>query len=359
MGNEIISSVDTANVLVELPAQNLLESLMQKNATIAVAEGCTGGRILNSITIPGSTNVFRIGTIAYSRKSKELLGVESNVIEKYGEYSPEVAIEMAKAVRRLRNDTLGIATTGELKADGTVSTIYFASASINGSFHCAPIDIGEKFRDKIKSIASSESLIMSFNDIQENRKKINDSITPKTIIVGTRNKDENHAHQLLTVLKKEGLSISTAESCTGGALGDMITDIPGSSHYFDSSWVLYDENSKALFGVPLSTMTYGQVYSAQVAEEMAKALYRKTKTDIVISTTGTMDNWDTRPYHLNTPPGVVYYSIGIYGRFFTRKIQLIPKKRSFMKNELVKIIFEDLIFLAQLKNEIFRSPESA
>lgn len=345
MRNERIIDIDSLNPISDAFAQNLLKELTRRKATVAIAEGCTGGRLINKITIPGATKVFRIGTIAYSRKAKLRLGVDEDLMEKYGEYSPEVAVEMAREVRRLRNDSIGIATVGEIKGQNTSSLVRCAIALENGDVNCISFTVNSGTRSEVKSVVSNESLITSLHFTQGHLEKINGNAQSTALIFEDKDDFLKQSITLSRLLNRGKLSISTIESCTGGALGDAMTDIPGSSRYFDSSWVVYDENSKVLLGVPLSTMAFGQVYSPQVSEEMAKALQRKTKTDIVISTTGTMDNWDTRPYHLDSPPGTVYYSIGIYGKLYTNKIHLIPQNRKIMKKQLVNIIFDDLIFL--------------
>ncbi len=351
MRNEKVVSIDKLNPLSDIFAQSLLKELTQRKATIAIAEGCTGGRLLNSITIPGATKVFRIGTIAYSREAKERLGVDENIIDRHGEYSPEVVIEMAKAVRRLRNDSIGIATVGKLE-NNSLSTVYAASVLVNGEVDCISLVVGADTRSKVKSIASNESLITSLYRIRGTQEKI-DYHSQSTVIVFEENDDILKQNIMLSdLLRTEELTISTIESCTGGAIGDAITDIPGSSSYFDSSWIVYDENSKVMLGVPLSAMAFGQVYSLQVSEEMAKALQRKTKTDIVISTTGTMDNWDTRPFHLDSSPGTIYYSIGIFNEVYTKKVRLKPQDRKIMKRELIKAIFDDLILLIEKRRAI-------
>jgi nicotinamide-nucleotide amidase len=88
--------------------------LRENGKTIAVAESCTGGLIAHRITeIPGSSNYFLRGVVAYSNQAKEeLLGVPSAILKKYGAVSREVAEHMARGVREQSGAALGVATTG-------------------------------------------------------------------------------------------------------------------------------------------------------------------------------------------------------------------------------------------------------
>jgi len=88
--------------------------LVAKDATIAVAESCTGGLISHRITeIAGSSRYFLRGVVAYGNQAKEeLLGVSSALLEKYGPVSKETAEEMARGVRASSGTSIGIATTG-------------------------------------------------------------------------------------------------------------------------------------------------------------------------------------------------------------------------------------------------------
>jgi len=89
------------------------------------------------------------------------------------------------------------------------------------------------------------------------------------------------------LLKKQGLSLAVAESCTGGMLGEMITSISGSSDYFKGGIISYDgEIKEKLLGVPRNIMMeYGQV-SEQVARSMAVNVREKCFSDIGIGITG-------------------------------------------------------------------------
>ncbi len=88
--------------------------LRERNATLAVAESCTGGLVASRLTdIPGSSDYFERGLVPYSLAAKErLLGVPRDLLERYGAVSLEVACAMAAGVRRVSGTTLGLATTG-------------------------------------------------------------------------------------------------------------------------------------------------------------------------------------------------------------------------------------------------------
>ena len=88
--------------------------LREQGASIAVAESCTGGLIAHRITeIPGSSDYFLQGIVAYSNQAKEqLLGVLHSTLERCGPVSKETAQQMAQGVREQGKTMLGLATTG-------------------------------------------------------------------------------------------------------------------------------------------------------------------------------------------------------------------------------------------------------
>ena len=74
-------------------------------------ESCTGGAIANAITNnPGSSDVFKLGLVAYSNEAKIKFGVDEEIIKKYGVYSKEVAEEMAKKIE----GDVGVGVSGQL-----------------------------------------------------------------------------------------------------------------------------------------------------------------------------------------------------------------------------------------------------
>jgi len=89
------------------------------------------------------------------------------------------------------------------------------------------------------------------------------------------------------VLKEKGLMIATAESCTGGGIAQAITEIPGSSAWFDRGFVTYSNLSKVqMLQVKQSTLDQYGAVSAETAEEMVEGILSNSDVDIAISVTG-------------------------------------------------------------------------
>ncbi len=89
------------------------------------------------------------------------------------------------------------------------------------------------------------------------------------------------------ILTEKGLTIAVAESCTGGHIADRLTNVPGSSAYFERGFVAYSNASKsAELGVSESLIKKHGAVSREVAEAMAAAARTVAKTAIGLSTTG-------------------------------------------------------------------------
>ncbi|QQS42337.1 MAG: competence/damage-inducible protein A [Acidobacteriota bacterium] len=88
--------------------------LLQKGATLAVAESCTGGLVGERITeVPGSSDYFLEGFITYSNEAKtRQIGVPAELIEEHGAVSQEVAEAMAKGARETAGTDYAVSTTG-------------------------------------------------------------------------------------------------------------------------------------------------------------------------------------------------------------------------------------------------------
>jgi nicotinamide-nucleotide amidase len=119
--------------------------------------------------------------------------------------------------------------------------------------------------------------------------------------------DDNLEGVVAKLLWDQKLTIATAESCTGGLIGDRLTSIAGSSAYFERGIISYSNQAKMdLLKVKKSTLEeYGAV-SSQTAKEMAKGVRNLSKTDIGLSTTGIAGPGGES---LEKPVGLVYMAI--------------------------------------------------
>ncbi|ADV44241.1 CinA family protein [Bacteroides helcogenes] len=89
------------------------------------------------------------------------------------------------------------------------------------------------------------------------------------------------------LLKAKNLSLSTAESCTGGGIAALITSIPGSSEYFNGGIVAYSNEVKmSLLHVSVETLEKHGAVSRETVIEMAKGAMKTLKTDCAIATSG-------------------------------------------------------------------------
>ena len=89
------------------------------------------------------------------------------------------------------------------------------------------------------------------------------------------------------LLRARGLTVSVAELCTGGLLGDCLTDVPGSSDYFLGGVLSYSNDAKhRLLGVSDETLATHGAVSAVCAREMAQGVRRLLHSDVGISVTG-------------------------------------------------------------------------
>lgn len=118
--------------------KKLVQLLREKNMKVSGAESLTGGLVSKLITdVSGASSVFECGVCSYSNRIKhEILGVSTQTLEVFTEYSEECAREMADGVRRLSGADIGIATTGIAGPSGgseekPVGTVYVGISTKN------------------------------------------------------------------------------------------------------------------------------------------------------------------------------------------------------------------------------------
>ena len=92
---------------------------------------------------------------------------------------------------------------------------------------------------------------------------------------------------ILALCRAKGLTVATAESCTGGMVGAALTDVAGSSDVYERGVITYSNAAKmALLGVGSDTLDAHGAVSEEVAREMAAGLLATAPVDIAVSVTG-------------------------------------------------------------------------
>ncbi|MBQ7449850.1 CinA family protein [bacterium] len=143
----------------------------------------------------------------------------------------------------------------------------------------------------------------------------------------------NYEKKAGKLLSEKKLVISTAESCTGGLISSLLTDISGSSDYIKSNFITYanEAKEKYLFVSSDTLEKYGAV-SEQTAKEMAKGLLKQTNSDCSLGITGIAGPTGGTK---EKPVGLCYIGIANKDKIVVKKV-LMP---SFLPRRFMKFCF--------------------
>jgi nicotinamide-nucleotide amidase len=118
---------------------------------------------------------------------------------------------------------------------------------------------------------------------------------------------EEATRRLLAKGCERGLMFATAESCTGGMLASLLTDVQGVAHAFDRGFVTYTNEAKSeMLGVSLDLIAEKGAVSREVALAMAEGALARSRANIALSITGFADAGDE--------PGLVHFGCARAGR---------------------------------------------
>lgn len=155
--------------------------------------------------------------------------------------------------------------------------------------------------------------------------------------------------KIVNELIKLNKTISTMESCTGGALASEITNVSGASEILKFSAVTYSNEFKIKMGVSSKTIDKYSVYSMEVAKEMSKSISDFTFSDYGVGITGKLNRVDKNNMFGND--NTVYVSI--YDKqkdiYCTKTINVLNKSRRLCKKDVIKVIKDMLYDILKLK----------
>ena len=144
------------------------------------------------------------------------------------------------------------------------------------------------------------------------------------------------AEELGKLLLEKGLTLSTAESCTGGGIASVITSISGSSEYFKGGIVAYaNEVKTALLGVSETTLEKHGAVSEETVQEMVKGAMKSMKTSCAIATSGIAGPGGGTP---TKPVGTIWIAVACYDKIVTKKLQGDNGREKNTKNSIEKAL---------------------
>ncbi|MFS4470816.1 CinA family nicotinamide mononucleotide deamidase-related protein [Chryseobacterium sp. T20] len=194
-------------------------------------------------------------------------------------------------------------------------------------------------RVKLRLTASGENEEQLKQRTEEEIQKLLPLVQGHVIAV-SEDKIENILAEMLT---ERNLTISTAESCTGGELAKMITSVSGSSKYFLGGMVAYATEKKIkILNVSKETVDQFTVVSELVAQEMAKGCQQLFETHISLSTTGVAGPGKGED---GKDIGTVYYTIRINDQEVTSKLYMPHLERVDFMDFVSQKVIQDLVSL--------------
>ena len=146
--------------------------------------------------------------------------------------------------------------------------------------------------------------------------------------------------EIIEYLTEKNMTISTMESCTGGAIANAITSIEGASEVLKFSAVTYSNEYKIKMGVDPKVIDKYSVYSIETAHEMAKNISKFTNSNIGIGITGKLNRADKRNNF--GKDNEVFIAIYYNNEFYDTNIVVDQKTRADNKEVIIETIINRL-----------------
>lgn len=191
-------------------------------------------------------------------------------------FTREVLSRLPLGEQRLARTVLHVAGLGESDMDALIAPIYKPLQNPTTGILFTPVDL------EIHLTARGPSL--------EECERLNSELADRMAEVLGKNlysRGESMEAVVGHALKERGKTLATAESLTGGLIGERVTRVPGSSAWYVGSLVTYTEDAKQrLLGVPAELLREHSAVSAPVVEAMAAGARSRTGADYVLAVTG-------------------------------------------------------------------------
>jgi nicotinamide-nucleotide amidase len=204
---------------------------------------------------------------------------------------------------------LGVASEAESQVDSLAGAIYREYPQIETTILASPgiVELHFWWRGEPREEEARRQLT-------ELAERVKESLGASIFAEG----DVRLEEVLGRMLRARSLSLSTAESCTGGLIGKLLTDLPGSSDYYRGGVVCYSNDLKIrLVGVREQTLMEQGAVSEQVASEMAGGIRAVTRSDLGLSVTGVAGPGGGTA---EKPVGLVYVGLASVGNIQVKRL---------------------------------------
>ncbi|MBQ1690335.1 MAG: competence/damage-inducible protein A [Firmicutes bacterium] len=181
------------------------------------------------------------------------------------------------------------------------------------------------------------------DSLKEAQEACNEMVDKVTELIGEyiySYDDEDLQSVVGRMLIQGNISISCAESCTGGGFAKALTDIPGISAVFDRGLVTYSYKAKQdELGVSQETLAKYTAESEEVAYEMAEGLSRVSGSDVAVAITGVAGPDDLSP---DKPAGLAYIGLTYKGKTSVTEVRIKSRGRKWNREYFILRMFNEV-----------------
>ena len=219
-------------------------------------------------------------------------------------------IQQHKQTSRQFHRRLKVASAAESRVDASIGSIYKSYPLIETTILSSPgsLDLFFYWTGEPEEKVAEPQLEELVGRVRE---RLGESIFT--------DQEEQLEEVVGRVLREKGLTLATAESCTGGLVGKMVTDVPGSSDCYLGGVIPYSNDLKVSWlGVNETTLERFGAVSEPVAEQMAVGIRKRTGADIGVSTTGVAGPGGGSP---EKPAGLIFIGLSGHQGNRTQRLQ--------------------------------------
>lgn len=295
---------------VKMPQNNVSQALIPVGAIVIDNENGTAPGLIIKTSDDVSSLQKRYGSIDTEDKYVILLPGVPRELKPMMENSVLPFLKKTFSTEGvIKSRVLKVFGLGESMIDEKIGDLFRTLTNPTIALLASHTEVKIRLTAKAKDIATANEMISKVED--EIRIRLKDNIFGAD--------DETMEKVVAVLLSMKNLTISVAESCTGGLISNKLTDISGSSSYFKRGIIAYSNDAKVeLLKVPEEAIkTFGAV-SREVAEEMASGVRRLSKTDLGLSVTGIAGPTGGT---LQKPVGLVYVAISSVERTLCKEFR--------------------------------------